>query len=87
MKDFVSDQIKSWSKDILDLARIAKSEPQLAYAAFVYGTSKKWIYLTRTTPNVSELLKPLEFFIQEHFIPVIVGKSFFEAPHFIFAIG
>ena len=77
-KDFIQQQIEHWSKDIKDLARIAASEPQLAYAAFVYGTSKKWLYVTRTTPNIAELLKPLEYIIQEHFIPAIVGKSFFD---------
>ena len=78
VKDFIEDQIVSWSKDIRDLSRIAESEPQLAYAAFVYGTSKKWIYVTRTTPYISEMLKPLEYIIQESFIPAIVGKSFFD---------
>ena len=75
---FNDDRIASWSKDIKDLSRIAESEPQLAYAAFVYGTSKKWIYVTRTTPNIAEMLKPLEYIIQESFIPAIVGKSFFD---------
>ena len=34
-KKFVADQIKEWSKDIDALAEIAKSEPQLAYAAYI----------------------------------------------------
>ena len=75
---FMQDQIEAWTSDIEDLARIASTEPQLAYAAFVFGTSKKWQYVMRTTPNVSHLFKPLEHIIQETFIPAILGKSFLD---------
>ncbi len=75
---FMKDKIEAWTSDIQDLARIASTEPQLAYAAFVYGTSKKWQYVMRTTPNISHLFKPLEHIIQDTFIPEIVGKSFLD---------
>jgi hypothetical protein len=77
-KNFVENQIKGWKNDIEDLARIAAKEPQLAYAAFVYGTSKRWNYVCRTTPDIGELLKPLENVIKETFLPAIIGKSFID---------
>ena len=47
-------RIKEWIKDIDSLANIAKTEPQLAYAAYVYGMSKRWMFLSRTTPCIAE---------------------------------
>ena len=40
-KEYVIEQIEDWKKDITGLSDIASSEPQLAYSAFVYGTSKR----------------------------------------------
>ena len=71
-------KVEEWKNDIEDLARIAAKEPQLAYAAFVYGTSKRFNYVCRTTPDISELLKPLENVIKDTFLPVIIGKSFID---------
>ena len=72
----MNSEIKEWQKDIEGLAQIASSEPQLSYAAFVYGTSKRWNFLARTTPGISDLLFRLEYHIKETFIPAIIGKQF-----------
>ena len=42
---FVKSQIEEWEKDINALAAIAASEPQLAYSAYVYGTSHRWQFV------------------------------------------
>ena len=76
LEEFVDEQIDEWKKDITGLTEIASSEPQLAYAAFVYGTSKRWNFLARTTPGISHLLYKLEYHIKETFLPVILGKMF-----------
>ena len=68
--------IEEWKKDITGLAEIASSEPQLAYSAFVFGTSKRWNFLARTTPGISTLLYKLEYHIKDTFLPVILGKLF-----------
>ena len=73
---YMKDQIQEWSKDIESLANIAKTEPQLAYAAYVYGTSKRWSFVSRTTPNISGEMKILEHHIKEKLIPAIIGKDF-----------
>ena len=64
-----------WSKDVKALAEIAKFEPQVSYAAFIYGTSKRWNFVSRTTPNISENMKQLDWIIQETFLPAILGKD------------
>ncbi len=66
--------MEEWIEDITGLAEIASAEPQLAYAASVYGTSKRWNFLARTTPGISSLLYRLEYHIKDVFIPAILGK-------------
>ena len=41
LKEFVDEELQSWKEDIEGLTKIASSEPQLAYSAFVYGASKR----------------------------------------------
>ena len=70
---FVEEQIKEWSNDFDALANIANSEPQLVYSAYVYGTSKRWQFVCRTTPNIGRPLHKLELLIREKLIPAITG--------------
>ena len=69
-------QVDEWIRDVAALAKIAKTEPQLAYAGYVYGTSKRWSFVSRTTPNVGEHMTKLEYEIKETLIPAIVGKNY-----------
>ena len=50
----MNSQIDERTSDVEALAKIAKTEPQLAYAACVYGTSKRWCFVRRTAPNIAE---------------------------------
>ena len=74
LKEFVDEELQTWKEDIEGLTKIASSEPQLAYSAFVYGASKRWTFMSRTTPGISDLLNPLEYQIKDEFIPAIMGK-------------
>ena len=76
LSEFIEEEMISWKEDISGLANIAQAEPQLAYSAFVYGTSKRWTYIARTTPGIADLLKPLEYQIKEEFIPSVIGKLY-----------
>ena len=76
MEEFVKGKVSNWCKDLKQLSEIASREPQVAYSAFIYGLSKQWNYVCRTTPNISELLKPLEHDITEYFIPAILDRVF-----------
>ena len=49
--------IKEWTEDIEALAKIAEYDPQLVYTAYVFGTSRRWQYVCRTTPKISGLKK------------------------------
>ena len=76
VKEFILKETESWKADILGLVDIAANEPQLAYSAFIYGTSKRWNFVCRTTPGISDHLKLLEYCVKEDFIPAIMGKGF-----------
>ena len=55
-KIFIEEKVKEWTKDIDALAEIAQSEPQLAYNAYVFGTSRRWQFVCRTTPGIADYL-------------------------------
>ncbi|KAG1662485.1 hypothetical protein GQR58_020916 [Nymphon striatum] len=55
-----SAKVDIWIEDLEELSRIATREPQVAYAAYIYGLSKRWTYVCRTTPDISEMMKRLE---------------------------
>ena len=76
LEEFIKGEIEEWKADITGLSEIAQAEPQLAYAAFVYGTSKRWNFVARTTPGISNLLYSLEYHIKETLIPALVNKLF-----------
>ena len=72
---FIDEKIREWSEDISSLAQIGTSEPQLAYAAYTYGTSKRWQFVCRTTPDIAPLLEKLEDQIRERLIPIFTGMK------------
>ena len=40
-QEFVKRKVDGWVNDVLDLAEIAKEEPQIAYSAFTKGLSSR----------------------------------------------
>ena len=52
---FVDMKIKCWVKDVAELAKIAKEEPQFALqTAFTRGTCNRWTYIQLTVSGVTE---------------------------------
>ena len=49
----------------------------MAYSAYIYGTSKRWQFVCRTTPGIACSLKRLvmEEKIKEQLIPAIIGRD------------
>ena len=73
-----SSYIAFWSqaliKDVEELSEIALEEPQLALAAYTKGLCKRWTFVQRTIPDISELFLPLEHTIATKLIPSITGR-------------
>ena len=72
--EYVADKVKKWSEEIRQLATIAKTQPHAAYCAYTHGLSSRWSYLSRTIPDIAELLQPLEDTIHQHLIPALTGR-------------
>ena len=76
-KDFKVSYVKSlvvnWIEQLNLLSKIAKSEPQSAYSAFVGGFKGKLPYYMRTIPCIKDYLMPLEEVIRFKFIPSVTG--------------
>ena len=72
--EYVADKVKKWSEEIRQLATIAKKQPHAAYCAYTHGLSSRWSYLSRTIPDIAELLQPLEDTIHQHLIPALTGR-------------
>ncbi len=74
LKDYVSQKIQKWEKDIDTLATFATTEPQAAYAAFVFGIKGKWNFLQRTIPNLGHLFQPLETALANKLLVNLTGR-------------
>ena len=72
-KEYVSDLVNDWKKQLETLSMIAEIEPQSAYAAFVFGFRRKLTYFMRTIPDLNNLLVPIEESIRFIFIPALTG--------------
>ena len=72
---YVTEKVHEWSKEVNKLAEIATSQPHAVYAALTHGLQSKWTYLTRTVPNISDLLEPLEYALRQKLLPVLTGRD------------
>ena len=57
---YVDDLVKDWNSQLCMLSAVVESQPQAAYSAFVNGFKNKLSYFMRTTPDVNNLLIPIE---------------------------
>ena len=71
---YVAKKVEGWTVELDCLCQIACSQPQEAYSAFCHGLRGKWLYLTRTVPGISSLMRPLEDKIRNTFLPIITGQ-------------
>ena len=64
-----------WIEEVKHLSSIAVTQPHAAYAAFTHGLASRWTYLSRTIPNIEDMMKPLETTIRQHFLPSLTGQN------------
>ena len=62
-------------EEINVLSDVALSQPHAALAAFTHGMIHKFTYLCRTTPDIDQLLSPLENLIRSRLLPAVCGQS------------
>ena len=66
--NFAKSKVENWVSIISTLTDIANSQPHAAYSL-----SNQWLYLCRTTPNMSHLLDALEVTIRQKLLPSLTG--------------
>ena len=72
---FVKGKVKEWVREVEKLSDIADSQPHAAYGAITHGFTSKWAYLSRTTPDIGDLLLPLEHAIRTSLLPKLSGRD------------
>ena len=69
--EYADELVNSWCGQLMVLSKIARTEPQAAYAAFVSGFKHKLTYYIRTMPNIKHHLTRLDAIVDNVFIPAI----------------
>ena len=68
-ESYIQELVDDWMEQLKQLTQIANSEPQAAYAAFTAGFKHKLTYYLRTIPNISNILRPIDDYIDNELIP------------------
>ena len=75
LEQYVTQKVQKWEKEIETLSTFAVTEPQAAYAAFVFGIKGKWNFLQRTVPHIGHLFQPLENSLSNKFLANLTGHQ------------
>ena len=54
---------------------MAHSNPQTAYAAYIFGEKHRYTYFMRTVQGISDILKPVDDVLDNEFIPALFGSN------------
>ena len=77
--EYIRELIGNWIEELKNLQKIGRVEPQLAYAAYIFGFQHKYTYFLRTIPNISNELKSLDQAIDEYVLkPILENYDFNE---------
>ena len=77
IESYVQRKVTTWIDELERLSSIAITQPHAAFAAFTHGLTSRRTYLARTTPNIADLIKPLEETIRKVFLPNLTGQNAF----------
>ena len=72
---YIDQKVSEWCIRLRKLSDIAKSQPHVAYSAYIHGEQHRYTYFLRTLENIGENLKALDKVLEEVFIPTIFGRD------------
>ena len=72
---YVMKKVNNWIRDVEQLSKFAKDEPQVGLSAFTKALCMRWCFVQRTIADIGHLFQPLEDVIRETLIPAIVGRK------------
>ena len=70
---FVQDKVCHWIADVKRLSKIAKKQPQAAFAALVKSLQCEWQFLQHVIPNCDNYFIPLDDVLASTFLPAVFG--------------
>ena len=71
---YVNKKVMEWCSELENLASIADTQPHAAYAAITHGLASKWSYISRTTPDIGNLLNPIEDTLRTKLFPTMTRR-------------
>ena len=72
---WVRGEVGRWSLGLTRLAAIARSSPQMTYAAVMHSFQHEWQYLQRVVSDCSDHFSPLETAIRTVLLPALFGGA------------
>ena len=73
--DYMQEKVSEWCSKLKVLSKMAHSNPQTAYAAYIFGEQHKYTYFMRTIQGISDILKPIDDVMDNEFIPALFGSN------------
>ena len=75
---YMNEKVTKWCSELKILSEFAKSQPQVAYAAFCFGEQNKSSYFLRNIPGMNDLIKLVDEIVQNVLLPTIIGETISE---------
>ena len=73
--EWLKDLISKWESGVQELAYVASSYPQTAYAGLQKSLQQEWQYIQRVSEDIAEYFAPIEESICKTFLPALFGES------------
>ena len=75
VRQFVEEKVKGWSSDVTLLAKVAQSQPHVAYSAFTKSLASHWVNVSHAVPNIDTFMQSLEDVIHCVLIPTLTSQA------------
>jgi hypothetical protein len=72
-ESYLQKKINEWISNVERLAKIAVTEPQVAFSAFIQRMQSRWVFVLRSVKDISELMQPLRERDPPKVSPIAIG--------------
>jgi hypothetical protein len=79
--NWLEEKISEWSFGVGELANLAHTHPQSAFAGLQKSLQNEWGYVQRVVEGASNLFQPLEEKLATAFLPALFGEHSIEDTH------
>ena len=73
---FVTSMMEKWCTQLRNLAEMAQTQPQAAYAVFIQGLSSRWKHHIRSTECPPDAFGVLDNIIDMELLPALASRGF-----------